>query len=326
MAEVLVLAEHRRGELRDVTFELLTKGRELASQTNSELTAVVLGKDIKKYAETLTEYANKVLMIENSNLEHFNSDAYQKVLCHLIKERKPLLAIIGHTSYGYELAPRLAASLDLPLATDCIDLKFEDDTLIVTRQMYGGKVNVNAIVKKSETYVVTLRSGTVQASNPKLRGEIQVVQFPFAEELTEKRFIEYILPPPGAVDISSADVIVAIGRGIKDKNNIPLAEELAKSLGGVLAGSRPVIDKGWLGTDRQVGLSGRTVKPKLYIALGISGAFQHIVGMKNSDLIIAINKDANAPIFNVAHYGVVDDLFKVVPALTAKLKELKGAK
>jgi len=145
-------------------------------------------------------------------------------------------------------------------------------------------------------------------------------------KITEKKFIDYVLPPPGAIDITAADIIVAIGRGIKDQSNIPIAEELAKTLGGVLACSRPVVDKGWLPSDRQVGTSGKTVKPKLYIALGISGAFQHVLGMKNSDLIIAVNKDPNAPIFNVADYGIVDDLFKVVPVLTEKLKELKGAK
>ncbi len=326
MREIFVLAEHRRGELRDITFEMLTKGRELAQKTNSELTAVILGKNIKEYAKTLAEHAKRVLVVEDEKLEHFNSDAYQKVLSHLIRERKPLLTMIGHTSYGIDLAPSLAVELNLPLATDCIDLEFEDDSLIITRQMYGGKVNVRARMQKAESYIVTIRQAAFSAEKEQVGGEIVEVPSPLSEEIAEKKFIDYVLPPPGAVDITAADVIVAIGRGIKDQSNIPVAEELAKTLGGVLACSRPVVDKGWLPSDRQVGTSGKTVKPKLYIALGISGAFQHVLGMKNSDLIIAVNKDPNAPIFNVADYGIVDDLFKVVPVLTEKLKELKGGK
>ena len=326
MREIFVLAEHRRGELRDITFEMLTKGRELAQKTNSELTAVILGKNIKEYAKTLAEHAKRVLVVEDEKLEHFNSDAYQKVLSHLIRERKPLLTMIGHTSYGIDLAPSLAVELNLPLATDCIDLEFEDGSLIITRQMYGGKVNVRARMHKAESYIVTIRQAAFPAEKEQVGGEIVEVPSPLSEEIAEKKFIDYVLPPPGAVDITAADVIVAIGRGIKDQSNIPVAEELAKTLGGVLACSRPVVDKGWLPSDRQVGTSGKTVKPKLYIALGISGAFQHVLGMKNSDLIIAVNKDPNAPIFNVADYGIVDDLFKVVPVLTEKLKELKGGK
>ena len=326
MGEIFVLAEHRRGELRDITFEMLTKGRELAQKTNSELTAVILGKDIKEYAKTLAEHSNRVIVVEDEKLEHFNSDTYQKVLSHLIRERKPILTMIGHTSYGIDLAPSLAVELNLPLATDCIDLEFEGDNLIITRQMYGGKVNVRARMQKAEGYIVTVRQATFPAEKEQVGGEIVEVPSPLSEEIAEKKFIDYVLPPPGAIDITAADVIVAIGRGIKDQSNIPIAEELAKTLGGVLACSRPVVDKGWLPSDRQVGTSGKTVKPKLYIALGISGAFQHVLGMKNSDLIIAVNKDPNAPIFNVADYGIVDDLFKVVPVLTEKLKELKGAK
>jgi len=190
--------------------------------------------------------------------------------------------------------------------------------------MYGGKVNVKATVHKSESYIVTVRQAAFEAQKPSMNGEIVEVPSPLTEEITEKRFVEYVLPPPGGVDITAADVLVGIGRGIKDENNMPVVEELAKTLGGVLACSRPIVDKGWLPSDRQVGASGKTVKPKLYIALGISGAFQHILGMKNSDLIIAVNKDPNAPIFSFADYGIVDDLFKIAPALKGKIHELKG--
>lgn len=328
MAEIFVLAEHRQGQLRDITFEMLNKAREVAEKTNANLTAVLLGKNVKEHAKMLTEHSPKVLLVEDDKLENFNSDAYQKVLSHLIAERKPVLTIMGHTSYGVELAPRLAAALNIPLATDCIDFDFEGDVFTVTRQMYGGKVNVKAILRKSERYVVTVRQAAFQAQKPSvpINGQVEEIPSPLTEEIISKRFLEYIPPPPGGVDITAADILVSVGRGIKDQNNIPMMEELAKSLGGVLACSRPIVDKGWLSSDRQVGSSGKTVKPKLYLALGISGAFQHVLGMKNSDLIIAVNKDPKAPIFSFSDYGVVEDLFKIVPALKNKINEVKAQK
>lgn len=327
MREIFVLAEHRRGQVRDITFEMLTKGRELAEKTNADLTAILFGHNVKDFAKTLSEHAKRVLLVDDAKLENFNSEAYQKVLSHLIKERKPSLTLLGHTSFGVDLAPSLATELNTPLATDCIDIEFENETLVVTRQMYGGKVNVKAAVRKSESYIATLRPATFEAKKEtSMNGEIVEIQSPLSEEITEKRFVEYVQPPPSGVDITAADVLIGIGRGIKDINNMPVVEELAKALGGVLACSRPIVDKGWLPSDRQVGTSGKTVKPKLYIALGISGAFQHVLGMKNSDLIIAVNKDPKAPIFSFADYGVIDDLFKIVPQLKSKVYELKGLK
>jgi electron transfer flavoprotein alpha subunit len=327
MREIFVLAEHRQGQFRDITFEMLAKGVELAEKTGTELTAVLLGKNMKDQAKALAEYAKHVIVVDDAKLENFNSEAYQTVLAQLIKERKPLLTLIGHTSFGVDLAPSLAVSLNIPLATDCIDLEYQNDTVAVTRQMYAGKVNVKATLSKAESYIVTVRQATFQVQKKALaNGEIVEIPSPLTEEITVKRFIEYVPPPPGGVDITAAEVLVGVGRGIKDVCNIPLVEELAKALGGTLACSRPIVDKGWLPNDRQVGTSGKTVKPKLYIALGISGAFQHVLGMKSSGLIISVNKDANAPIFSVADYGVVDDLFKVVPSLKNKIYELKGQK
>jgi electron transfer flavoprotein alpha subunit len=324
MTEIFVLTEHRQGQIRDITFEMLSKGRELAGKTSTKLTAVLLGKEVKCHAKTLQDYAKKVLLVEDTKLENFNSDAYQKVLSSLIKEHKPLLTLMGHTSFGVDLAPSLAVSLDTPLATDCIDLEFEGETLTVIRQMYGGKVNVKAVLRKAEGYIVTVRQATfpVEKEAP-MNGEIVEVPSPLSEEIAKKRFVKYVLPPPGGVDITAAEVLIGIGRGIKDGNNIPPVEELAKTLGGALACSRPIVDKGWLPNGCQVGSSGKTVKPKFYLALGISGAFQHVLGMKSSDVIIAVNKDPKAPIFGVADYAVVEDLFKIVPPLKSKIEELK---
>lgn len=328
MAEIFVLAEHRQGQVRDITYEMLTKARELAAKTSAEVIAVMLGKNVKEHAKAIAEYAKSVLVVEDARLENFNSEAYRTILTKLIAEHKPILLMMGHTSYGVDLAPRLAAALNLPLATDCIDLIFEGDTLKVTRQMYGGKVNVSVTVRKAETYVATVRQATFapQKPTPPETGQITEIPSPLTEEIQEKRFIQYLLPPPGGVDITAAEKLVGVGRGIKDAANIQIVEQLAKTMGAVVSCSRPIVDKGWLPTDRQVGTSGKTVKPKLYLAVGISGAFQHILGMKSSDLIIAINKDPKAPIFSFADYGIVDDLFKVVPALNNKIAEIRTKK
>ncbi|MBE0511677.1 electron transfer flavoprotein subunit alpha/FixB family protein [Candidatus Bathyarchaeota archaeon] len=324
MTELFVLVEHRRGELRDVTFEMLTKGRELSQKINADLTAVLLGHNVKEFAKRLVDHAKKVLTVDDARLEDFNAEAYQKVLSHLISERKPLLTLIGHTSFGIDLAPSLATELNVPLATDCINVDFEEKKPIVVRQVYGGKVNVKASLRTSESYIVTLRPATFEAQEVEpLGGEIIEIPSPLKEDIPYKKFIEYFEPPAGEVDITAADILVSVGRGIKDAENVPIVEKLAQSLGGVLACSRPIVDKGWLPSGRQVGTSGKTVKPKLYVAVGISGAFQHVSGMKNSDLIVAINKDPKAPIFRAADYGVVEDLFKVVPALTNKILEEK---
>jgi len=328
MAKIFVLAEHRQGQIRDITYEMLTKAKELADKTNTELTAIILGKNTKEMSKPLTEYAKTVITVEDPKLENFNSEAYKKVMSSLIGQHKPSLVMMGHTSQGVDLAPRLAAALNLPLATDLIDLGFENDTFTVTRQVYGGKVNAKATARKAETYLATIRQATFPPKKiePPVNGQITETPSPLTEDITEKRFLQYVLPPPGGLDITAAEKLVGVGRGIKDVANMPMMEDLAKTVGAVLSCSRPIVDKGWLPSDRQVGTSGKTVKPKLYLALGISGAFQHILGMKSSDLIIAINKDPKAPIFNFANYGVIEDLFKIVPSLKNKINELRTQK
>jgi electron transfer flavoprotein alpha subunit len=322
MTEIFVLAEHRQGQIRDITFEMLTKARELG-----DAIAVLLTNN-KEMAKPLTEYAKTVITVEDAKLENFNSEAYRKILTTLIVQHKPKLVMMGHTSQGIDFASRLATELNLPLATDLIDLAFEREAFTVTRQVYGGKVNAKAIARKAETYLATIRQATFQSKKPEppANGQITQVPSPITEDITEKRFLQYVQPPPGGVDITAAEKLVGIGRGIKDQASIPQVEELAKSISAVLSCSRPIVDKGWLPSDRQVGTSGKTVKPKLYLALGISGAFQHILGMKSSDLIIAVNKDPKAPIFSFADYGVVEDLFKIVPPLKNKINELRTQK
>lgn len=323
MGELFVLSEHRRGELREITFEMLTKGRELAGNMSAELSCLLLGHNVQSLAEELKGWANKVILVDDPKLENFNSDSYQAVLSNLIAERKPVLTLVGHTGFGMDLAPSLAAKLDIPLITDCTDLELLDGKLLATRQMYGGKVIARVSVKEGGQPIATVRQGSFQTAESRVESEVVALESPLAEEPSRKRFLEYIEAAVGEIDITQSDIVVAVGRGIKDENNIPIFQELADSLGGVLACSRPVIDAGWLPKDRQVGQSGKTVRPKLYLAIGISGAFQHLTGMQNSETIIAINKDRDAPIFSVAHYGIADDLFKVVPALKERIGEVK---
>lgn len=326
MGDVFVLAEHRRGELREVTLEMLGKGRELAGQLGGQLKAVLLGHGVDAFAKELADQAHEVLVVEDERLENFNSELYQKVLASLLTERKPTLTLIGHTACGMDLAPSLAAELNLPLATDCIGFDFEDGRLLAIREMYGGKLQARVSFLESRIsnlesqYMATVRQAAfpLQELEP-LGGQIVALDSPLAEEARHKKFIEYVEAAVGEVDITQSEIVVAVGRGIKERENLEIVEKLAEAVGGVLAGSRPVIDAGWLPPERQVGQSGKTVKPKLYIAVGISGASQHLAGMKGSETIVAINKDPNAPIFNVATYGIVDDLFKVVPALTEQL-------
>ncbi len=323
MEEIAVLVEHRLGEIRDITFEMLSKANQLAKKNQRKIIAVIIGKNVEKLAGQLTEYCDNVILVEEDSAEHFISSIYQRVLEDIVRERRPRLLLIGHTSYGVEVAPSLAASLNVPLVTGCIDIELSDGLVRVVRPVYGGKLFTRVEINHPGTIILTLSQGIVKPFNPHKSGEI-VRRHAEVKVDDSKVFLGYVMPEKGEVDISSAEVIVAIGRGIQDKSNIPQVEELARALGGVLACSRPIVDKGWLPQDRQVGSSGKTVKPKLYLALGISGAFQHIQGMKDSQLIIAVNKDPDAPIFNVAHYGVVEDLFRIVPVLIEKVREAKG--
>jgi electron transfer flavoprotein alpha subunit len=300
---------------------MLTKGRHLADQSGTELVAVVIGKSTHKIAVEIANWADKVLAVQNSRLEGSLAEPYQKILSPIIKERKPRLILIGHSSFGMDLAPALAVELGVPLATDCIDISMANGTIVVKRAIYNGKLNAVYSFSPSETTIVTGRPGQFPVEEIRRAGEVKEIDFPL-EEINYKRFERYIESEESEIDITKQSVLISIGRGIKSKENMAMIEELAKALGGVVSCSRPVVDYGWLPTNRQVGLSGKTVKPKLYIALGISGAFQHTIGMRGSETIIAINSDPTAPIFTVADYGIINDMFKVIPTFIKKINEL----
>jgi len=324
MGEVFVLVEHRQGKIRDITYEMLGLGEKIATQqgAGATLTAVLLGNGIHSFAEDLAARAPKVMVVEDDQLENFNSLCYQKVLSSLISKYQPFLTLIGHTAFGMDLAPSLSVEMGLPMVTDCIGLSLEGTRLKGIRSVYGGKINANLFLKESKGYVATIRPGV---SSPKIPGDrksgIIVEPSPLKETADAKKFLRYIEAPITGEDITQAEIIIAVGQGIGGPEHIPMIEEVAKNLGGVIACSRPVVDRNWLPKERQVGISGKTVKPKVYIAVGISGAFQHVTAMQGSETIIAINKDPRAPIFGVADYGIVDDFQNVVPVLKEKTKK-----
>ncbi len=324
MGNVLVLAEHRQGALRDINFEMLAVAPGLAKELGGEVVVLLLGSGVDDMAQKLAGYGVKVLVVDDPLFENFNADQYQEVLSVLIDEQKPSLVMIGQTAQGVDIAPALAVQKNLPFVADVIGLAVEGGTLKATRQLYSGKVNAQIAFKPADTYLVTVREAAFEAPEPGAAGGVEKIDSPLKEELAYRKFVEYIEAEVGDVDITQSDILVAIGRGLKEDKNLPLIEELAQAIKADLCGSRAATDAGWLPHDRQVGTSGKAVKPKLYIAMGISGAFQHVAGMKGAKTVVAINKDPEAPIFTVADYAIVDDLFKVIPKLTEKLKELKG--
>ena len=326
MNDIFALVEHRQGIIRDMTYELLSCGRKLAEKENTKLTAVILGHNTDDLVQTLKSQAHRLLVVDNDVFKDFNSEVYQNVLSEIIKQQNPTLTLISHSAFGMDLCPALATQLGVPFTTDCLDIEFVEQKLKVTRQIYDGKLNAKLQLRENPGYMITLRSGCFPAGEGSLDAAVEKFDTPVSTQPDYRKFIEYIEAAVGEVDITKSDILISVGRGIKDQANLSIIEDFASAIGGVVACSRPVVDAGWMTKDRQVGSSGKTVKPKLYIALGISGAFQHIVGMKGADTIIVVNKDPNAPIFSEADYGIVDDLFKVVPVLKTKILEVKLAK
>lgn len=324
MSEIFVIVEHRLNEMRDITLEMLWKACELAEKHSHNVTAILLGYKVNALAETISDRADTILIFDDERLKNFNAGIYKEIIAGLIQESNPILTLIGNTSWGMEVAPCLAIRTGFPLATDCIDITFHDGKCIVQRQMYSGKIFSNVSFAESTGYLLTVRSGVFSKDIiGERKAELVQKDFPLTEVPLKKDFIEFVETAAGDVDISQAELLVSTGRGIGEEENISLVKDLAKALNGVVSCSRPIVDKNWLPKYFQVGTSGKSVSPKVYIAIGISGAFQHMAGVSGAGTIIAINKDPKAPIFRTAHYGIVDDLFKIVPILKDKVLEAK---
>lgn len=325
MPEIFVITEHRKGKFRDVTFEMLALADKIASANDCSVTAVLLTDHAYGLAEELKSACDCVLIAEDPALANYSADEYLAVLEKIIAKKNPLLTLVGNTAMGMDLAPAMSTRFSIPCVSDCVNVEISDNaSLKLERQIYGGKINACLLMKPSSKYIATVRAGTFPADRDRGKNaKIENFPVPAFDNLGKRQFIEYIEEITEDVDITAADILVSVGRGIGKPENIALAQEFADAIGATVSCSRPVADKGWLPKSRQVGTSGKTVKPKIYIALGISGAFQHQAGMKNAETIIAVNKDPNAPIFNIAHYGIVMDLFQFLPKITEKFKQEK---
>jgi len=320
MAKVFVVVEHRQGVIRDATFELISLARELQSASGLDPAAVVIGRGVKGFAQTLSKYLPRTIVVESETLADFRYETHAAVLKDILEKETPLVTLCPQSAFGMELFPRLSVESERPCATDCIKVGMEGAGLSVVRSIYNGKIHSRSTFAPSGGYLVTVRSGSyAPAAEAGSVGAVEDHPCPAFKAPFKTEFLGYREAAVGAVDISQSPFLVSIGRGIKDVENIPKAQELADRLGAVLSCSRPVVDKKWLGKERQVGTSGRTVKPKVYLALGISGAFQHLAGIKGSGVFIAVNRDAKAPIFAAADYGVVEDMFKIIDALKEQI-------
>lgn len=326
---VWVFAEQREGQLQKVSLELLGEGRRVADKLGVKLTALLLGHNVEGLAKTLGEHgADEVLVADDKNLEHYTTDAYTKVICDLANERKPGILFVGATFIGRDLGPRIAARLTTGLTADCtsIDVEVENGDLLATRPAFGGNLMATIACPDHRPQMATVRPGVFAKVNTDASNcKIEKVEVKLADSDIRTKVLEIIKEKKDIVDISEASIIVSGGRGVGCKENFALLQELADALGGVVAGSRAAVEKGWVENAYQVGQTGKTVKPTIYIACGISGAIQHVAGMQDSELIIAINKDETAPIMQVADYGIVGDVKKVIPELIAQAKEMKAA-
>ena len=315
---VLVLAEHFDGKLNSLTAQLIAKGRALADGMESELGVVILGLDVGRLLEELRDKgADRIFFVDHPELEYYNPEIYAAVTYQVLQTIDPQIVLLGYGFVGMELGPALAVKTGFTLVSNCIAVELAEHRFLITRPYYRALLHVKMEFEFSSRLILSVQEGALTTQTPGRR-EATIHRIEVNVGNSRTKVIELIRPAPGEVDITDAKIIVAVGRGIKDKANIKLARALADALGGVIACSRPLTDLGWLPLEYQVGMSGKMVKPKVYIACGISGASHHVMGMKNSALILAINTDPNAAIFNVAHYGVIGDLFEILPELVER--------
>jgi electron transfer flavoprotein alpha subunit len=325
--KILFIAEQREGQWNKVSFETLAAAQQIALQTKSNLTGVVVGKGVAPLADDLAGYAlEEVLLAEHDLLEKYTPDGFSIALRQVIEAAKPDLVLLPHTYQVRDFAPKLAASLNKGMIGDCIGYRHENGKLIFVRQMFQGRTSADVVFTGEPPWVASFQAGAFRAdlaAKGSAKAPVRSVSVNLQPDQIRTKPLDLFREAKQAVDLSQAPILVSVGRGIKAPENIAMAEKLAKLMGGEISASRPICDEGWLPMDRQIGSSGQTVAPKLYLALGISGAIQHVVGMKGSRTIAAVNKDQNAPIFEIADYGVVGDLFEIVPAMIEELEKTK---
>lgn len=322
--DVLVVAEIRDGAPKKITFEMLGEGAKIAEQLGGSTHAVALGHGISEVASSLAHHgAKKIYLADDPALQHYTAEGYTRVLARLVKDVQPAVVLLGATTTGKDLAPRLAGRLAVGLASDCTGLAAENGQLRVTRPIYAGKA-IATVEETQRPYMVTVRPNVFAAPKPDASLGAITETIPGDPGEIRARVVEMIKEAGERVELTEADIVVSGGRGLKAPENFAMIEELAKVLGAAVGASRAAVDAGWKDHSYQVGQTGKVVTPTLYIACGISGAIQHLAGMKTSKYIVAVNKDPDAPIFKVADYGIVGDVFKVVPVLTEEFKKMKA--
>lgn len=327
---VWVFAENRDGIIHSVALELLGAGAALAKDLDAKLCAVLLGKDVKPLASQLAAYGAEIVYVaEDELLEHYSTEGYTKVIADLIQKEKPEICLFGATHIGRDLAPRIAARLDTGLTADCTQLGIDPETklLMQTRPAFGGNLMATILCENKRPQMSTVRPGVMQKLEPDYGRDCEVVAVEtnlMAEHIRTK-LVELVKTNKEIVNLTEAEFIISGGKGLGTPEGFELLRDFANAVGGAVGASRAAVDAGWIDKSHQVGQTGVSVKPKIYIACGISGAIQHLAGMQNSDLIIAINKNEFAPIFNVAHYGIVGDLYTIVPILKEEILKLKNA-
>jgi electron transfer flavoprotein alpha subunit len=323
--KILTITEQREGQWNKVSFEALAAAQQMAAQTGGKLSLAVMGKAVAALAdEVAAKKCAEVLLIEHDLLERYTADGYTHALKQVMAQAQPDLVLFPHTYQVRDFAPKLAASLGKSMIADCIGYRYENGKLIFVRQMFQGKTAADVTFQSAAPWFASFQAGSFRSDlveSGAARAPINKVAVDLKPEHIRVKPLELFREAKQAVDLTQAPIIVAVGRGIKEQKNLPLVETLAKAIGGEIAASRPICDEGWLPMERQIGSSGQTVAPKLYLALGISGAIQHVVGMKGSRCVVAINKDSNAPIFEIADYGIVGDIFELIPALTEELSK-----
>lgn len=327
---VYVIAEEFEGKLRNVTVELLGQGKQLAEGIGDEVGAVLIGHNVKPLAQELIAHgAHKVYVYDDPKFEHYNTTAFTRALVHFFNEVKPNVYLVGATNIGRDLGPRVANALQTGLTADCTNLFVDDDgkTIVWTRPALGGNIMAEIVCRNNRPQMGTVRPNVFKKpeADPNATGEVIDMHVDLTEADFLTKFVELIKVGGNGIKIEEADIIVAGGRGMNGNEAFTgMLKELADVLGGAVGASRAAVDAGWIDALHQVGQTGKTVGPKIYIAAGISGAIQHLAGMSGSDCVIAINKDEDAPIFKVADYGIVGDAFEIVPKLTAAIKAAKG--
>lgn len=326
---IWIFAEQKKGVVQPVAFELLGKGRELADELKTEVSCVLLGHNVRdKAPDLIARGADNVYVVDAPELENFLDEPYTKVLCRLIRKYRPEIVLCGATFIGRALISRVAVRLNAGLTADCTGLSIdpEQKILMQTRPAFGGNIMATIVTKNHRPQMATVRHKVMKEMPPDPSRQGKIIEEMVDRPLLTSRakILDIVEEIESTANIAEADIIVSGGRGMRGPENFKLIEELAQALGGAVGSSRAAVDSGWMPYSHQVGQTGKTVCPKIYIACGISGQIQHLVGMQSSKIIVAVNQDPHAPIFGVATYGIIGDLFQVIPLLTKKFKEIRG--